>query len=249
MPVTVPNLVQGTLLFLSDSRGLPSLVGLIMQPVQPLLVLVVLRTFVELLQQPGDSPAASASSTSAATAASAAAAIASTQPAAAAPAAVTAVSGGAGGGTAAAATAAAAVPVPGIAEEVKPSRRFAEDYPSDEEAEGSTGSKRTDELTYWCAPELGRLTCSLSLSLAVVTACKLCVSCRRDFVKSTRSPPWRASSEAAKAPCSGFPDLCAPLAVTDYLLVQQCFVLVCLLESGLLRALTLLTTSGNKACP
>ena len=65
-------------------------------------------------------------------------------------------------------------------------------------------------------------------------------------MKSCRQPPWRASSAAAKNPCAGYADLCSPLSVHDYLLTQQSFVLVCLLESGIIRALTLLATSGNK---
>ena len=42
-------LSQGTFLFLSDARGVPSLVGLLLQPVQPLLALVVLRTIVRAM--------------------------------------------------------------------------------------------------------------------------------------------------------------------------------------------------------
>ena len=150
---------QGTFLFLSDSRGLPSLVGLLLQPVQPLLILVVLRTLVELLQSPGDtSSAASAASASAATAASAAAAIASNAGAGdrsstmLPPQGVGASAAGDRSSTAVGASAAAAAPPPvaGFAEDGKAARLFAEDYPSDEEAEGSNNSKRTDELTYWC---------------------------------------------------------------------------------------------------
>jgi hypothetical protein len=36
------------------------------------------------------------------------------------------------------------------------------------------------------------------------------------------------------------------VSVSDLLLEQQCFVLVCLLEAGLIRVLTLLSTTGDR---
>jgi hypothetical protein len=68
---------------------------------------------------------------------------------------------------------------------------------------------------------------------------------RQNFVKNCRLPPWR-QSPVSTADRGVRPDLCSPVSVSDLLLEQQCFVLVCLLEAGLIRVLTLLSTTGDR---
>ena len=71
---------------------------------------------------------------------------------------------------------------------------------------------------------------------------------RQNFVKGCRPPPWRDAPVPATTEAGPRPDLCSPVSVKDLLQEQQCFILVCLVEAGLVRALTMLTTSGDRVC-
>jgi hypothetical protein len=64
-------------------------------------------------------------------------------------------------------------------------------------------------------------------------------------VKSTRTPLWHVPAEQEHS-CVKPGDLCSPLGVGDLLIVQQTVVLVCLIEAGLVRALTLLSSGSNQ---
>ncbi len=83
----------------------------------------------------------------------------------------------------------------------------------------------------------------------MASALLLLAHSRQNFVKNCRPPPWRDGSSSATpaGPDKATrPDLCSPVSVRDLLQEQQAFVLVCLLEAGLVRALTMLTTSGER---